>query len=151
MVDPLTRTLREAGGGDTPRYRVRLKEPASGSTAPQKVATVAWGLVLVAVLITGVLVGPAVFYILITWIADRVTTSLVGLVGTRGLELLLGVPMLLFAAWGLLRIIRGKSAPNLMPRQLLIGAVSMVLVGALGAGLVISAIAIGGEPNPSEF
>lgn len=134
-----------------PRYRVRLNHPVGGSTPSQKVAAVAWGLVLVAALVVGVIVAPTVFYVVIVWLADRVATALVLLVGIRGLELLMGVPMLLLAAWGLLRIIRGTSAPNTTSRQALIGAASMVLVGALGAGLVISAIAGGGEARPSGF
>ena len=59
--------------------------------------------------------------------------------------------MVLFAAWGLFRIIRGTSAPNATARQLLIGAVSMILFGALGAALLISAIVSATRTNPAAF
>src|SRR4051812_21059570 len=112
-----------------PRYQLRRKQSGSGSTGPRKAAALAWGMVLIAVFVVGAFLGPAALFLLINWFAERLTASLVGLVGTRGIELLLGVPMVLFTTWGLLRIVRGKSAPNMTTRQLLAAALTMILFG----------------------
>jgi hypothetical protein len=135
----------------TPSNRVRLKKPERGSTTLQKLAAVAWALVLVIPLVAGALVAPAVFYVLVTWFADRATSFVAGLIGARGIALLLGVPMILFAAWGLFRVSQGKSAPNMTPRELKIGVVSMALIGAIGAGALIYAIAGDDAPKASTF
>jgi hypothetical protein len=112
---------------------------------------VAWVVCLLVAGAIGTVVLLVVAYVAITAFAEGVTSSLVRLIGTRGIALVLGVPMIPFAAWGLLRVMRGKSDPNMTPRQVLLGVVVIGLVGAMGAGLVIYGVAGDASPRPTGF
>jgi hypothetical protein len=129
-----------------------LKKPPEGSTALQKVAAVAWVCVLLVGLVAGIVLGPVLLFVLIEALAELSTTAIVRLIGIRGVQLVLGMPMIGFTAWGLLRVAQGKSAPDMTLRQRLAAVGTMVLLGAIGAGLVISAVAGDGRPrDPAAF
>ena len=114
------------------------------------VAAVAWLFGLVAAALAVIVLVLGVFA-LINGFAEQATSAAVGLIGIRGIELVLGLPMILFAALGSLRIIQGTSAPSMTRRQLLSVVVTMLLVGGLGAAFLISALAGEGAPKPSGF
>jgi hypothetical protein len=134
-----------------PRYRIgfrpkepkpTLREQASGcSYLSCVVASVLGAIVLfVVVVVTFFDFTDA----LGAWLLKVAT-----LVGPRAVEVFFGVPLLAFGSWGIRRALTGRSAPELTPRQRIVGTALLAGIALLGLWLLVAAIVQPASARPT--